>query len=89
MEGCGPQAGVDLEALKIPQPAELWKDEGALLALMREDNLDAELQKAENELDAFGTVHNVVTKLTTGSELQDINITADQVMDEVASLGYG
>ena len=41
----------------------LWHDTAALLAIMREDNLNAEVAKRETELDAFGHVSRVVSDL--------------------------
>ena len=45
---------------------ELWADLPALLGLMREDNLDAEIQRAETELDAFGHVIQMLSDLLNG-----------------------
>ena len=56
---------------------------------MREDNLDAKIAKREIELDAFGHVSRVVSQLTTGYEPQGKVIRTDDVMTELAKLGYG
>ena len=44
----------------------LWEDTAALLAIMREDNLDAEIAKSETELDASGTAHSIIKELKAG-----------------------
>ena len=69
--------------------AKLWEDSAALLAIMREDNLDAEIAKRETELDAFGHVSRVVSELTKGYERQGITIKASEVMAKLAEMGYG
>ena len=68
---------------------ELWTDLPALLALMREDNLDAEVARPEIELDAFGHVNHLVHDLLLGYEPQGRTITTDEVMAQLAELGYG
>ena len=50
----------------IVYSAKLWDHTAAILAIMREDNLDAEIAKRETELDAFGHVSRVVSQLTAG-----------------------
>ena len=40
--------------------AALWSDDAALLALMREDNLNSKVNRGETELNAFGLVHKNV-----------------------------
>ena len=69
--------------------AELWDDPAALLAIMREDNLDAEINKGETELDAFGLVSRVVSDLAAGFEQAGKEIKAAEVMAKVEELGYG
>ena len=41
----------------------LWQDEAAIVALMREDNLDANVAKGETELDSFGHISRIVISL--------------------------
>ena len=48
--------------------AKLWDDSAALLAIMREDNLDDDIAKRETELDAFGHASRVVSDLAVGYE---------------------
>ena len=69
--------------------AELWDDPAALLALMREDNLDAEISKRETELDSFGLVSRVVSDLAAGFEQAEKEIKAAAVMAKLEELGYG
>ena len=69
--------------------AKLWDDPAALLAIMREDNLDAEINMRETELDAFGTVSLVVSDLSAGFEQAGKEVTAAEVMAAVEELGYG
>ena len=46
----------------------LWYDKPAMMALMREDNANADSSKPETELDAFGTVHETMNQMSeTGS----------------------
>ena len=42
----------------------LWWDKKDQLALMRLDNLDADIEKGETELDGFGHVSQTVSDLT-------------------------
>ena len=69
--------------------AKLWDDSAALLAIMREDNLDAEIAKGETELDAFGHASRVVSELTVGYEQQGKVIKAEEVMAKLEEMGYG
>ena len=69
--------------------AELWDDPAALLAIMREDNLDAEINMRETELDALGTVSRVVSDLSAGFEQAGKEVAAAEVMAAVNELGYG
>ena len=69
--------------------AALWWDSAAILAIMREDNLDAEVAKGETELDCFGLVNKTVKRLATGYEPQGVTIKADDVMAQIAEVGYG
>ena len=69
---------------------ELWKDKPALLALMREDNANADTNLAETELDAFGTVNAVIIEMPATSEGSGATvITADGVMGKSGSLVMG
>ena len=43
---------------------ELWTDSVALLAVMREDNLDADVTKGENELESFCLACRVVAQMS-------------------------
>ena len=67
---------------------DLWYDEAALLALLREDNANAEVTKAESELDSFGTTHQIVTNMTDGVKERTL-ITDVAVMDKIRELGLG
>ena len=66
--------------LDIVYSPKLWEDSATLLAIMREDNLDAEIAKSETELDAFGHASRGVSELTVGYEPQGKVIKADEVM---------
>ena len=69
--------------------ADLWDDTAATLAIMREGNLDAEVQKRETELDAFGLVSRVVSEIAGGSVSEGTTINALHVMEKLDDLGYG
>ena len=59
-----------------------------MLALMREDNANADLAKPESEVDAFGCVHQIISEMSAGGSEPTV-ITEDDVMDEIAEVGYG
>ena len=59
---------------------EFWADIAASLSLMREDNLDAEVQKEESELDAFGLAHTVVKELIGGYQPHNKSITVSSTV---------
>ena len=61
---------------------ELWNDKAALLAIMREDNLNASIARAETELNCFGLVHDIVSECTQGR-------TVNEVMAKIEELGFG
>ena len=61
---------------------ELWNDKAALLAIMREDNLNASIARAETELNCFGLVHDIVSECTQGR-------TVNEVMAKLEELGFG
>ena len=62
----------------------LWEDTAALLAIMREDNLDALIAKSETELDAFGTAHSIIKDLVAGYQPEKpIVLTLEQVMGKL------
>ena len=61
---------------------ELWNDKAALFAIMREDNLNASIARAETELNYFGLVHDIVSECTQGR-------TVNEVMAKIEELGYG
>ena len=68
----------------------LWWDKKAQLALMRLDNLDADIEKGETELDGFRHLSKTVSDLT--ADLPDDGektISADDVMKQLEDLGYG
>ena len=62
---------------------ELWDDESALLALMREDNANSLTNLAESEVDAFGIVNHVLRRMTAST------ITEDMVMVALRLIGFG
>ena len=67
---------------------ELWDDQAAVLALMREDNQNAEVQKAEGELDAFGTLHLQIKGLVAGCQPQkQVHLTTEMVMNRLEEFG--
>ena len=78
------ESGVD----SIVYGPELWADRPALLGLMREDNLDAEIQRAETELDAFGHACQLLSDLLDGCGPQGTTITIDAVMEHLADMGF-
>ena len=59
---------------------DLWADTSAILSIMREDNLDAEVQKEESELDAFGLAHTVVKELIGGYQPHNKSITVSSTV---------
>ena len=68
----------------------LWNDIAAITAIMREDNLDAEIAKSETELDAFGTTHHVVNELIAGYPPHStFELSTEEVMEKVEALGLG
>ena len=74
----------------------LWWDKSALLAMMREDNANAEVAKAETELDAFGLVSQVVVGLVATSQqssgsggYEPTTLSVDQVMAKIGEVGFG
>lgn len=69
----------------------LWDDPAALMALMREDNLDADVQKEESELDAFGLAHTVVKELVADYQAMriPIKLSTNAVMEKLGVLGLG
>ena len=73
----------------IVYSSKLWYDPTALLALMREDNLDAEIKKPETELDCFGHCNQLVQELLAGCGTHGRTVTTDEVMGMIAELGYG
>ena len=68
---------------------ELWTDSAALLAVMREDNLDADVKKGETELESFGTACRVVAQMSVCDVPEAKVIKVDDVMEQIAALGYG
>ena len=68
---------------------ELWGDRAALLGLMREDNLDAEIQRGETEIDAFGHVCQIFSDIVEDCGPEGKIITVDEVMEGVAEIGFG
>ena len=79
------EVGVDA----IVYGVELWADIPALLGLMREDNLDADIQRSETELDAFGHVCQLMNDLIEDTGPEGRTLTIDNVMDSVADMGFG
>ena len=69
----------------------LWWDKKAQLALMRLDNLNADIQKGWTQLDAFGHVCQQVSDLIKefGPDDGDPTISTDDVMRQIAEMGYG
>ena len=68
----------------------LWHDHAALMAIMREDNLDAEIAKSETELDAFGTAHTTISNLIEERVSDKSKIlTMDDVMKKLEETGLG
>ena len=55
----------------IVYSGKLWEDTAALMAIMREDNLDAEVAKEEGELDAFGMCHYLIKTRVAGLQPQE------------------
>ena len=72
----------------IVYSAELWDDSAAILGLLREDNLNAQLAKSETELDAFGHVSRLISGLTASCPEGTV-IKTDDVMAIIAEQGYG
>ena len=68
--------------------AKLWGDKPALMALMREHNANADVAKPETELDAFGTVHQVVTDATQSGNEPTV-LKEDDIMELLAAIGFG
>ena len=73
--------------LAVVYGPDLWYDQSALMALMREDNANVDVAKPETELDAFGLVHTVVKQLSSGSS--PTSITEEDVMTEISKIGFG
>ena len=69
--------------------AAMWWDSAAILAIMREDNLDAQVATGETELDCLGLVNKTVKRMATGCEPQGVTIKADDVIAQIAEVGYG
>lgn len=67
----------------------MWHDDAAVLAIMREDNLDAQVAKAETELDSFGFVHKICKNIAKGYEPEGGTISVKDVIAEIAKVGYG
>ena len=61
---------------------ELWNDKAALLAIMREDNLNASIARGETELNCLGLVNDIVSECTQGRRV-------NEVMAKIEELGYG
>ena len=67
----------------------LWDDMPALLALMREANLDHKVGKTETELDAFGHVDDTINGLTDECATAGGIITFENVMGKLGDMGLG
>ena len=67
--------------------ADLWLDVPALLGLMREDNLNAEIQRGETEIDSLGHVCQLLDDLIDSCGTEGKTISMDDVMQSVADIG--
>ena len=75
--------------MAVVYSAAMWNDNAALLAIMREDNLDAKVAKAETELDSFGFVNKICKNIAKGYEAEGGTINVTEIMAEIAKVGYG
>ena len=66
----------------------MWGDSAAILGLLREDNVNAQLCKGETELDAFGHVVRLISSLAASCPEGRVIKTAD-VMAIIAEQGFG
>ena len=66
----------------------LWYDKSAMMALMREDNANADSSKPETELSAFGTVHETMNQMSgTGSTPTQIG--ESEIVQKIEEIGFG
>ena len=72
--------------LAVVYSEKLWFDKSALLALMREDNANADVAKPETEVDAFGCVHQLMLASSCSSQTV---IAEDEVMSQIQDIGFG
>ena len=73
----------------IAYSPELWNDTAALLAVMREDNLDADVTKGENELESFGLASRVVAQMSVCTGPEPKVIKQEEVMEKLQGWATG
>jgi len=69
--------------------AELLRDNDAMCALASGDNLNANVQMGEDEMQAFGRVHALVEKLPPSEERQDSTTCINSIISQVEVAGLG
>ena len=68
---------------------ELWNDPAALNAIMTADNLDADCRMRENEVDALGRAHTMISTMDLEKPTDDIVTSIDSVMNQMEQVGLG